>query len=144
VAVNSIAFLGLKSIKTCENHDTASCNSRKRWSFITILHLYMSKPSSKSNGGLIGEAWSPLLHNLGRILSPKTGFSSSKTKWMIAKTSSHHSSSHPLAKNSHTNFGLIFTLSTIWVGQVLDKNHTKWHPFPITYSLSHLKPKFLV
>jgi len=36
---------------------------------------YVSKPSSKSIGGLIDEVWSPLLHHLGRILgSKKMGF----------------------------------------------------------------------
>jgi len=102
---------------------------------------YMSKPSSKGIGGLIGEAWSPSLHHLGRTLGSKNGFPSVNIKWMIAKTSSHHGSSHPSIKNVHTNFGLILTLLTIWVRQT---NRPKWHPFPITCSLNHLKPEFLV
>jgi len=41
--------------------------------------------------------------------------------WIRAKTSSHRSVSHPSAKNSYTNFGLILTQLTIWVRQTLPK-----------------------
>ena len=146
VVVYSIVFFGWKSIEIWENNDITSCKSRKWLSFITILHfnLPMWATFIKSIGSLIGEAWTPSLHHLGRIFGSKNWFLSTNTKWMIAKTSSHHSSTHSSVKNSHTNFGLIMTLLTIWVWQVLDKNCPKWHSFSFICCFNHLKPEFLV
>ena len=66
----------------------------------TICHKMRVKPSStcktspKSIGSLKGEVAFLLLHHLCTILGSKNWFPSIDTKCMIAKTSSHHSSSH--------------------------------------------------
>ena len=63
------------------------------------------KSSSKSIGSSIGEVGFLSLHHLYTILGSKYGFSPTNTKQMVAKTSSHHSSSHSQTKKSHTKFG---------------------------------------
>ena len=58
--VNFITFLGWKLIKICENHDTTSCINLPETMIIYLNTALqpsdVSKPSSKSIGGLIGEA----------------------------------------------------------------------------------------
>jgi len=73
----------------------------------------------------------------------KNSFSSLKIKWMTARTSSHHRSSHPSANNSHTKFGLTLTLLTIWVRQVLGQIAPKIVPFSHHLLSQPLKPEFL-
>ena len=59
-----------------------------------VQSLSKCKSSSKSIGSSIDKVGFLSLHHLYTILGSKYGFSSTNTKWMVAKTSSHHSSSH--------------------------------------------------
>ena len=69
-----------------------------------VKFSYICKLSLKSIGSLIGEVGFLLLHHLYTILGSKNWFPSKETKWMVAKTSSYHSSSHPSTKKLYTKF----------------------------------------
>ena len=69
-----------------------------------VKSSYRCKMSPKSIGSSIGEVSFLLLHHLYTILGSKNWFPSKETKWMVAKTSSYHSSSHPSTKKLHTKF----------------------------------------
>jgi len=81
----------------------------------SVKPSYICKSSLLSIGSSIGEVGFLLLHHLYTILGSKNWFPSKESKWMVAKTSLYHSSSHPSTKKSHKIFCLIWRLLTIWV-----------------------------
>ena len=130
VTVNSITFLGWKSIEIYENYDITSCNSQKRWLFLSqyCTSTFLCEQT------FIKEYWwfdwwsmIAFVASFRQDLDSKNRFPSTRpNEWY----SLHHSGSHLSAKNPHTNIGLILTLLTIWVRQVLDKKLPKMAPFP--------------
>ena len=131
VKVNFILSFGHKSIEISTKSGIMGCNSRYPSSFATKrelnLCLYANhhiKALSVRKVMWVSFRWV--------ICTPywtqKNWFPSTDTQRMIAKTSSHHSSSHLGTKKSHTKFGQILKSvnprGELIIGQKLIGNHT--------------------
>ena len=109
VAVNSVPSFGQKSIEISAKSNITSFISGYPALFATKRELDLHTIANDHQKTLavrqVRQSSLILLHHLYTTLDSKNWFPSTDTKRMIAKTSSHHNSSHPSTKKSHTKFG---------------------------------------